>query len=99
MKEYIKEDIDVFGVAKGFFGDRIKLFYNTEQSVSSVVIKEEKYGNFAELKGIDWKHWWEIPNKPNGEEYRQLNTVEGTTDKHHIDLNVEMERARNLFGN
>ena len=44
VKEYIKEDIDVFGVAKGFFGERLKLFYNTEQSVSSTVIKEEKYG-------------------------------------------------------
>ena len=44
VKEYIKEDIDVFGVAKGFFGERLKLFYNTEQSVSSLVIKEEKYG-------------------------------------------------------
>ena len=43
VKEYIKEDIDVFGVAKGFFGERLKLFYNTEQSVSSTVIKEEKY--------------------------------------------------------
>lgn len=44
VKEYIKEDIDVFGVAKGFFGERLKLFYNTEQSVSSLVIKEEEYG-------------------------------------------------------
>lgn len=44
VKEYIKEDIDVFGVAKGFFGERLKLFYNTEQSVSSTVIKEEKCG-------------------------------------------------------
>lgn len=44
VKEYIKEDIDVFGVAKGFFGERLKLFYNTEQSVSSTVIKEEEYG-------------------------------------------------------
>jgi hypothetical protein len=44
VKEYIKEDIDVFGVAKGFFGEKLKLFYNTEQSVSSTVIKEEKYG-------------------------------------------------------
>ena len=44
VKEYIKEDIDVFGVAKGFFGERLKLFYNTDQSVSSTVIKEEKYG-------------------------------------------------------
>ena len=44
VKEYIKEDINVFGVAKGFFGERLKLFYNTDQSVSSTVIKEEKYG-------------------------------------------------------
>jgi hypothetical protein len=45
VKDYIKEDIDVFGVAKGFFGEKIKLFYNTEQSVSSNVIKEEEYGD------------------------------------------------------
>ncbi len=45
VKEYINEDIDVFGVAKGFFGEKLRLFYNTEQSVSSTIIKEEKYGD------------------------------------------------------
>ena len=41
VKEYINEDIDVFGVAKGFFGEKLRLFYNTEHSVSSTIIKEE----------------------------------------------------------
>ena len=44
VKEYIKEDINVFGVAKGFFGNKIFDFYVLDSPVNSTVIKENKYG-------------------------------------------------------
>ena len=59
---------------------------------------EEKYGNFAKGKGIDWKHWWKVPRKPNGEKYRQLNPVEGAMDKLGLKKEAEKERAKQLFG-
>ena len=45
VQESIKKDINIFGLAKGFFGDGLLSFYNGTSSVSSNVIKEEKYGN------------------------------------------------------
>ena len=45
VKEYIKTDINVFALGKGFFGDKLFDFYNAEQSVSSTVIKVEVIGN------------------------------------------------------
>ena len=45
VKEYMKEDINVFGAAKGFFGNSLLNFYNLESKVSSTVIGEEKYKN------------------------------------------------------
>lgn len=45
VKEYIKEDINIFGAAKGFFGNSLLNLYNLESNVSSTVIGEEKYKN------------------------------------------------------
>ena len=45
VKEYIKSDINVFGIAKGFFGDKLFSFYNLSSQVSSTVIKEVKYND------------------------------------------------------
>ena len=47
VKEYIKKDIDVFALGKGFFGDKILNLYNADISVSNSVIKEEKIGNLT----------------------------------------------------
>ena len=43
VKEYISKDINVFGLGKGFFGDDIFMFYNTEATVNSNIIKEVEY--------------------------------------------------------
>ncbi len=45
VKEYIKTDINIFGIAKGFFGDKIYSFYNLTTNVSTTIIKKEKYGD------------------------------------------------------
>lgn len=45
VKEYIKTDINVFGLGKRFFGDDIFMLYNTEISVNSNIVKEVKHGN------------------------------------------------------
>ena len=45
VKEEIKKDINIFGLAKGFFGDELLNFYNTTPVVSTSVISEEKYGD------------------------------------------------------
>ena len=45
VKEEIKKDINIFGLAESFFGDELFSFYNTTPKVSSNVVREEKYGN------------------------------------------------------
>ena len=45
VQEEIKKDINVFALAKGFFGDKLLNFYNTTSSVSTSIISEEKFGN------------------------------------------------------
>lgn len=44
VKEYMKEDINVFGLAKGIFGSEMFSLYNLESTVSNTVIKEVEYG-------------------------------------------------------
>ena len=44
-QEEIKKDINIFALAKGFFGNELLTFYNVTPHVSSNVIREEKYGN------------------------------------------------------
>ena len=43
VKEYIKEDINIFGLSKRFFGEKLLNFYNQETHVASSVISEERY--------------------------------------------------------
>lgn len=45
IKEYVKIEYNIFPLAKGFFGDKIFYFYDTDKSVNSNIIKEEKYNN------------------------------------------------------
>ena len=45
VKEEIKKDVNIFGLAKGFFGDKLLDFYNTTPTVSTSIINEEKYGD------------------------------------------------------
>ena len=45
VKEEIKKDINIFGLAESFFGDELFSFYNTTPKVSSNVVREEKYGD------------------------------------------------------
>ena len=45
VKEYIKEDMDIFSTAKGLFGKEILSFYNLDSSVSTPIISKEKYLN------------------------------------------------------
>ena len=44
-KDYIKTDINIFALAKGFFGDNIYSFYNTESSVNQPVYNIVESGN------------------------------------------------------
>ena len=45
VKEYMSEDINIFGLTKGFLGDKIFNFYNLDASVSNHIIKIEKHQN------------------------------------------------------
>ena len=45
VKEYIKTDINIFGLAKGFFGDNLFRLYNQSANVSSTITSKEKYQN------------------------------------------------------
>lgn len=45
VKEEITKDINIFGLAKSFFGDEMFSFYNTTPKVSSIIVREEKYGD------------------------------------------------------
>ena len=55
VKEEIKKDINIFGLAKGFFGDKFLNFYNTTPMVSTSVISEEEYGNgFIVFQSDEW---------------------------------------------
>lgn len=45
VQENIKKEINVFGIAEGFFGNKMFLFYNTDTSVSNTIISEEESGN------------------------------------------------------
>ena len=45
VKEYISKDMDIFGTAKGLFGDNINSFYVLESKVSSTITSIEKYNN------------------------------------------------------
>ena len=42
VKEYIKEDVNIFSLAEGFFGKMMYVFYNTESKVNSYVYNIEK---------------------------------------------------------
>lgn len=45
VKEYIQEDMDIFGAANDLFGKKILLFYELDSFVSTPIISKEKYGN------------------------------------------------------
>ena len=45
VKEYISKDMDVFGTAKGLFGESILSFYNLDSPTNTTIIKQEPYGN------------------------------------------------------
>ena len=45
VKEYIKEDMDIFGTANGLFGKKILMFYDSDSFVFTPIISKEKYGN------------------------------------------------------
>ena len=45
VKEYISKDMDVFGLAKGLFGDDIISFYKVDSEVSSTITSTKKHGN------------------------------------------------------
>ena len=45
VKEEIKKDINIFALAESFFGDELFSFYDTTPKVSSIVVREEKYGD------------------------------------------------------
>ena len=44
VKEYLSYDINIFSLAKGFFGKKILNFYNSESTVNSTIYNIEKYG-------------------------------------------------------
>ena len=43
VKEYIEKDINVFGLSKGLFGDKLFNFYQLDSPVFNEVVREEKY--------------------------------------------------------
>jgi hypothetical protein len=45
VREEIKKDINIFGLAKGFFGNELLKLYNVTPNVSTNVISQEKYGD------------------------------------------------------
>ena len=47
VKEYIKTDINIFALGKGFFGDGVFEFYNLESAVSQTVYETVKIGDIT----------------------------------------------------
>ena len=45
VQENIKSDINIFGLAEGFFGNKIYTLYNTDLTTNNHIIKEFKSGN------------------------------------------------------
>lgn len=53
---------------------------------------------FAETKGIKWRKWWVTPKNPKtGNEYKQINSLEGTCKQQGINLNDEKRRYREKY--
>ena len=55
---------------------------------------------FATKRGIKWKKWWVTPKNPKtGQDYRQINSLEGTCKRQGIDLADEKRRYREKYKN